>query len=85
MRPGSNDSPAGLGKEITVNILLLVSSYMLFFLSQYSPLFAGETLAAASVASTGNSHVSFHIYLRALIYSLLVIGTIVASTVTIVV
>jgi pimeloyl-ACP methyl ester carboxylesterase len=45
MRPGRDDIPLSIAKETGINVLLLISGYILFLLVQYIPIFTGGTLA----------------------------------------
>ena len=44
MRPGKEGKSMSVGKEMTINVLLLISPFVIALLIQYVPLFAGGTL-----------------------------------------
>ena len=49
LRPFQADgSPMAMGKEMLINVLLMISGYVLYLLFQYIPLFAGHTLSIPS-------------------------------------
>ncbi len=50
MRPGKSGSAPGFGKEITVNIVLLIAGYIIFLLFQYLPMFNGGSPAIPELA-----------------------------------
>jgi hypothetical protein len=53
MRPGKADSAVGIGKEVAVNICLLISGYLIFLILHYMPLFGGGALAIPDLALAG--------------------------------
>ncbi len=53
MRPGKADSGIGVVKETVVNILLLITGYLIFLILHYMPLFGGKTLAIPDLALGG--------------------------------
>lgn len=53
MRPGKSDSAMSGWAETVINILLLITGYIIFLILHYAPLFGGGTLAIPDLALGG--------------------------------
>jgi hypothetical protein len=53
MRPGKPGTALGMGKEMGINILLLVLSYIIFILLHYIPRLSGGTLGFGADMALG--------------------------------